>query len=228
MFLTKLFLGNNVSHEVIHESAITRRIKNIRVIWEGDDYGVERLVRLFLAISQLFFIGTYVRQIFGRRSSIGRDIAIDLLVLLKIIFAIILLKYGLVSNPYLFGILIWFFFETLLYIPTLIFASDYLTRPRSYKRSMILFFLNYIEMSIDFGVIYSSAKVMNKSFEHWYDAIYFSLVTGSTTGYGDYFPVTLLGKCMVSSQTIIALVFVVLFFNVFSNKMEIKGYFDNK
>lgn len=225
-FITKLFLGENICRETIKESAITRRIKNLKIIWNGDDYGLERLFRLFLALSQFIFIGTYVRQIFGRKSSIHRDIAIDVLVVFKILFSVLILKFGLASNIIFLGILLWFFFETILYIPTLIFASDYLTRPRSYKRSMLLFFLNYIQISIDFGCMYSAKSILNKPFEHWYDAIYFSFITGSTTGYGDYYPITTLGKYLVTSETIIFMIFIVLFFNVFSNKMEIKGYFD--
>ncbi len=225
-FLTKLFLGENVCKETIKESAITRRVKNLKIIWNGDDYGLERLFRLFLALSQFIFIGTYVRQIFGRKSSIHRDISIDVLVVFKIIFSVAILKLGLASNLIFMGVLLWFFFETLLYIPTLIFASDYLTRPRSYKRSMLLFFLNYLQISIDFGCMYSATPILNKPFDHWYDAIYFSFITGSTTGYGDYYPVTTLGKYLVTSETVIFMIFIVLFFNVFSNKMEIKGYFD--
>ena len=93
---------------------------------------------------------------------------------------------------------------------------------------MLLFFLNYIEISVDFGNFYSLPNLLNKKFDHWYDAIYFSFITGSTTGYGDYYPVTSLGKLIVTSETIIFLIFVVLFFNIFSNRMEIKGYFEDK
>lgn len=226
-FITKLFFGENICRETIKESAIIRRVKNLKVIWDGDDYGLERVFRLFLALTQFIFAGTYVRQIFGRRSSIHRDISIDILVVIKIIFSVLVLKFGLINNPIFFGILLWFFFETLLYIPTLIFASDYLTRPRSYKRSMLLFFLNYIQITIDFGCFYSIKGLLNKPFEHWFQPIYFSFVTGSTTGYGDFYPTTNLGQFIVVSETIVFLVFIVLFFNVFSNKMEIKGYFDN-
>lgn len=226
-FLKKLFLGENICREDIKESAITRRIKNLKVIWEGDDYGIERIVRLLLALSQFIFPGTYIRQIFGRHSSINRDISIDILVIFKICYSLFILKYHLTYGIYMY-VLLWFFLETLLYIPTLIFASDYLTRPRSYKRSMLLFFLNYIQINIDFGCIYMWKSMLNKPFEYWFDSIYFAFITGSTTGYGDYYPINNLGKFIVTSETIIFLIFIVLFFNVFSNKMEIKGYFDNK
>ena len=109
-FITKLFLGENICRETIKESAITRRIKNLKVIWDGDDYGLERLFRLFLALTQFIFAGTYVRQIFGRHSSIYRDISIDVFVFLKIIYSIIVVKYGLITNPIFSLVFIWFFF----------------------------------------------------------------------------------------------------------------------
>jgi len=111
-FITKLFFGENICRETIKESAIIRRIKNLKVIWDGDDYGLERVFRLFLALTQFIFAGTYVRQIFGRRSSIHRDISIDILVVIKIVFSILVLKFGLINNPVIFGILLWFFFPT--------------------------------------------------------------------------------------------------------------------
>ncbi len=226
-FFQKLFLGENICREDIKESAILRRIKNLKVIWNGDDYGIERIVRLLLALSQFIFPGTYIRQIFGRHSSISRDISIDILVIFKICYSLFILKYDLTYGIYMY-ILLWFFLETLLYIPTLIFASDYLTRPRSYKRSMLLFFLNYIQINIDFGCIYMWKDMLNKPFQHWFDSIYFSLVSSNSIGFGDYYPITTFGKALVSIQAIFFLSFVILFLNFFSTKVKSKGYFDNE
>jgi hypothetical protein len=115
--------------------------------------------------------------------------------------------------------------ETLLYIPTLIFASDYLARPRSYRRAIILFFFNYIEIVIDFASLYNKYAVMNKPFGHWFDSIYYSFVTSSSTGYGDFFPENFGGKFLCVSHSIVSIIFIVLFLNSFSSKMEVTGYF---
>jgi len=128
-FLSKLFFGTNVCRDELKESALIRRVKNVKVIWNADCYGIERLVRLALAISQFIFPGTYVRQLFGRHSSIYRDISIDILVVFKVLFSLSILYFQL-EGTWLMAVLIWFFFETILYIPTMIFASDYLSRPR--------------------------------------------------------------------------------------------------
>jgi hypothetical protein len=229
LFLKKLILGKPSIDEQPTEGALRKRVKNIKAIWNNeqhDDIGIEKILRLLLALSQFIFLGTYIKQIFGRKGIAYQDLSVDVFVILKVIFPIIILSYGLQSNQVFFWILMWLMLETLLYVPTLIFASDIFSTPRSYRRSMLLLFFNYLEIIFDFGVIYSSGNYLNKSPEHWFDYIYFSFITSATIGYGDYFPVSTTGKMLVSFQSVIFLIFVVLFLNFFSNKVEHKGYFN--
>jgi hypothetical protein len=81
---------------------------------------------------------------------------------------------------------------------------------------------------IAFGVLYSCGNNMNIPFITWYDPIYFSVVTSSSIGFGDYYPVTTFAKMLVSIQALFFLTFVVLFLNFFSTKMKSKGYFDHE
>jgi Ion channel len=230
LFLKKLILGKQPADEQPARSAIDKRIKNIKAIWNNeqhDDIGIEKIVRLFLAISQFLFLGTYIKQVFGKKGVAYQDLSVDVFVILKVLFPVLILSYGLESNSFIFFIVLWFLFETILYVPTLIFASDIFSRPRSYRRSMLLLFFNYLEIVFSFGVIYARATYLNKPFEHWFDSIYFSFVTSATIGFGDYYPVTAIGKLLVSLQSVLLLIFVVLFLNFFSNKVESKGYFDH-
>lgn len=225
-FFSKFFLGDSECAEDIKETALYRRVENVKLIWNYQDYGIERVVRLILALSQFIFPGTYIRQFFGRKSSVNRDVSMELFIIFKFVYALLYVKLGLFQYNICTLILVWFFLETILYIPTLVFASDYLKRPRSYTRSMILFFLNYIEISVCYAGFYSASHGFNKEFPRWFDSIYYSFVTGSTTGYGDYFPVTATSEFLVVSQTIVFLIFIALFFNIFSSRLEIKGYFN--
>ena len=93
---------------------------------------------------------------------------------------------------------------------------------------MLLLFFNYIEIVVAFGVLYTLGNNMNKPFEHWFDSIYFSLVSSNSIGFGDYYPITTFGKALVSIQAIFFLSFVILFLNFFSTKVKSKGYFDNE
>jgi hypothetical protein len=100
-----------------------------------------------------------------------------------------------------------------------------IARPRSYRRSMLLLFINYTEIIFDFGVIYAHGNFMNAPFTHWFDPIYFSFITSATIGFGDFHPVTPLGKFLVSFQSTLFIIFVALFLNFFTGKVESKGYF---
>ncbi|KQB43508.1 Potassium channel protein [Flavobacterium daejeonense] len=122
--------------------------------------------------------------------------------------------------------MIYVMLETVLYIPTLIFASDLFSRPRSYKRSMLLLFFNYLEIVFEFVVLYSTGNYLNQPINHWFDAVYFSMITSSTIGFGDLYPVQTFGKALVMTQSLLVLMFVVLFLNFYSTKIDSKGYFE--
>lgn len=232
-FLKKLLLGKNTPKDKnrFNITPIRKRIFNIRAIWNNDhqdDNGIEKIIRLILSISQLLFPGVYIKHISHKIGFEYQDLSMDLYVLAKVAFPILILINHWESNSFIVGLMVYVLLETVLYIPTLIFASDMLSRPRSYKRSMLLLFFNYIEIVFSFGVLYTCGNNMNQPFVSWYDSIYFSMVTSSSIGFGDYVPVTTYAKVLVSIQALFFLSFVVLFLNFFSNKVKNKGYFDHE
>lgn len=232
-FLKKLLLGNisERDNSQFILNPIQKRILNIRAIWDNDhedDNGIEKIVRLVLSISQLLFPGVYIKYLAEKGGMGYKDLAMDVYVLAKVAFPFLILLNGWQDNMFLIGLMVYLLLETVLYIPTLIFASDMLSRPRSYKRSMLLLFFNYIEIVITFGVLYSCGNHMNVPFKTWYDPIYFSMVTSSSIGFGDFVPVTAYAKFLVSVQALFFLSFVVLFLNFFTNKVKSKGYFDHE
>jgi hypothetical protein len=229
-FINKLLLGKVTSNYVSKYNPIQKRILNIRAIWNNDhqdDNGIEKIVRLLLSISQLLFPGIYIKYLANKKGHEYQDLALDIYILAKFIFPILILKYHWQNNTFLLWIMVYVLLETILYIPTLIFASDLFSRPRSYKRSMLLLFFNYLEIVIAFAVLYTLGDNMNRPFTHWFDSIYFSVVSSNSIGFGDYYPVTVYGKILVTIQAMFFLSFVVLFLNFFSTKVKSKGYFDN-
>jgi hypothetical protein len=226
--LYKLFLGRPLEGEIPTQGSISRRLYNIKCIWNNEhdnDVGIEKILRLFLAVSQFFFPGLYIKQIFSKRLIAYQDLAVDFYVLCKLSFPLFLLINDLQRNHILFFILLWLMAETMLYVPTLIFASDVIARPRSYRRSMLLLFINYIEIIFDFGAIYAHGNYLNKPLLHWFDSVYFSFITSATIGFGDYYPASPAGKFLVSFQSTLFIIFVALFLNFFTGKVESKGYF---
>lgn len=229
--LKKLLVGKVNKNYAPKLNPIQKRILNIKSIWNNDhqdDNGIEKIVRLLLSSSQLMFPGIYIKYYACKIGHEYQDLALDLYVLAKVIFPFLILINGWQNNEYVIWGLIFVLLETVLYIPTLIFASDLFSRPRSYKRSMLLLFLNYIEIVVSFAVLYTLGNNMNKPFEHWFDSVYFSLISSNSIGYGDYYPVTTFGKVLVSLQALFFLSFVILFLNFFSTKVKSKGYFDDE
>ncbi|WP_309608122.1 potassium channel family protein [Flavobacterium sp.] len=229
--LKKLLIGKVTFKEQKTINPLKKRIQNLKSIWNNDhhdDNGIEKIVRLILSFSQLLFPGVYIKYFAHKKGIEYQDLALDFYVLIKVIFPIVILINNWHNNKILVGIMIYVLLETIFYIPTLIFASDLFSKPRSYKRSMLLLFLNYLEVVFAFSVLYSIENSMNKPFAHWFDSIYFSIVTSSSIGYGDYYPASLFGKVLVSFQSMFFLSFVVLFLNFFSTKVKAKGYFDQE
>jgi len=229
--LQKLFLGKNKKRNGATSGTIDKRISNIKAIWNNeriDDVGIEKLFRLILAASQFLFPGIYLKHFFGKKGDDIKDVVMDFYILAKVGFPLSLLAYHWLTYPYSLVLVVWLLIETLLYVPSLIFASDHLPRPSSYRRSMLLLFFNYLEIVMAFAFIYSTGNYLNAEFKEWYDPIYFSFATLSTIGYGDFYPITGHGKFLVCTQSLIFLAFVVLFINFFSNKVESAGYFDKE
>ncbi len=232
-FFRKLLLGkiSNKDRNRFNITPLQKRILNIRAIWNNDhqdDNGIEKIVRILLSISQLLFPGVYIKHIAYKVGFEYQDLTMDAYVIAKVAFPVLILMNHWENHSYVVVLMGYLLIETVLYIPTLIFASDMLSRPRSYKRSMLLLFFNYIEIVFSFAVLYSCGNNMNHPFVGWYDPIYFSMVTSSSIGFGDYVPVTTYAKVLVSIQALFFLSFVVLFLNFFSNKVKNKGYFDHE
>ncbi|MFM7903269.1 MAG: two pore domain potassium channel family protein, partial [Bacteroidota bacterium] len=139
--LRKFILSDKPQEGRNNTHVIQKRISNVKSIWHNehqDDVGLEKVLRLFLAGSQFVFPGIYIKQLFGFRGVHFQELAIDLYILAKIFFPFCLLYFGLPLNPIVISILTWLLLETILYISTLVFASDLFDQPRSYRRSMLL------------------------------------------------------------------------------------------
>ncbi len=167
-------------------------------------------------MQQFLYPGIYIRNRFGKQGSTYRKLAIEFYVLLKLIFPLLSLFSGWYTNMIILTITGYLLSETIFYIATLFFASEIFDEPRSSKRSILLLFLNYIEITFDFAVIYGGLNLLQGKAHSRLDFIYFSFMTSSTIGFGDIYPTTDHGKYVVIVHSIIFLFFIVLFLNFFT------------
>lgn len=222
----KLIIGRGQRPGERHPT-IARRWDNLRAIWDNtfeEDAGLEKLVRLLLAASQFLFPGMYIKHLFWRKGPLYQDFAIELLVLAKTLLPLVVLVLGWERHPLALVLVVWLMAETMLYIPTLIFASDAFASPRSYRRSKLLIFLNYLEVVFSFAVLHMAMQAMNQPIARWTDAVYLSFVVTSTIGFGEYFPVTGWGKFVVTVQSLFYLSYIALFISFFNQGIT-SGYF---
>ncbi len=76
-------------------------------------------------------------------------------------------------------------------------------------RTLVLSFLNYLELLICFGIVYVTLLDRLSGAEGWLDAMYFSVVTQLTIGFGDIRPLGV-ARVVAAAQGLIAVAFTIL------------------
>lgn len=236
-FILTLLLGQEHSRPTNElRPALENQWLNVRRVWNNEhynDFGIERIIRLTLALLLFVFPGLYVRHFFGKLGLLGRKLAIEFYVLLKVFLPVLFFKLNLIKYPivaFTSGIMA---LETILYLATLIYLSNEFARPISYRRSITTLFINYIEVCLDFAVIYAYCNLtIPNFFNHLLttdmQSIYFSFVTSATVGYGDITTTNSFGQFLIISQIVIFLIFIALFINFFASKVQDPTYYNAK
>lgn len=220
--LVKLFIGREPKEDRKAIDIISSNSALLKQVWNGgtyDDFGLERLFRLFLISSKFLFPSLYLEHFFGRISFTAKKAWIEIFVLFKTFFPFAVLVNGLSTHPLFFFLTVYLLVETFIVIFNRIFVSEHY-EGEGYKRSLLLLFFNFMEVVLSFAVIYSAGQYLNRPLTDHVDALYFSMMTEATVGYGDIHPVNSSGKLIVMGQALTSLAFLVLFFNFFNSKLE--------
>jgi hypothetical protein len=223
--IKKIFWGNTDVTLFDTQNALEKQWDIVTNIWENqsvDTFGLERLARLFLASTQLFMPVMLIKLVFGKFGFFERKLAVESYLVFKIAFPLLCI-FQEWHNLTALIINVIFLSETLLYLANLVFLSD-LTKPHSYRRALLFVFLNYLEIGLGFAAIYDylnqNQLFSNQhAFKNKLEAIYFSFVTASSIGYGDFFPTTDIGQFLVICQSLIFFLFVAIFMGFFVSKV---------
>jgi hypothetical protein len=225
-FLRALFIGKGDYGTKKLTPAIRNQWTNFQTVWndkKDKSFGVERFLRIVLVLQPYLFPNLYIRHIGGNQGILCRKIVIELYVLIKFAIPFLILFFGLYQHPFLLFILSYLMIETIFYLLGLVFLSDIYIEPISYKRSLILLFLNYIETTMGFAVLYRGLDVLNVT--NSISAVYFSFVTSTTLGLGDILPKNSYGRVLVVTQLTVVLLYVILFFSRTINSLDKKYAF---
>jgi hypothetical protein len=201
------------------EEAYQQQVKSLKKVWNDDTYGLERILRLFLCVVQFIFPILLIRDIFGRLGTTSRKLAVEFYTIIKLIFPFFVLTFGLYRYHFIIFIVIYLLSETILHILDLIFLQDIHAVSVSYRRSLLLLFLNYIEVVLDFSTIYLCFDLLSEKLS-LVSAVYFSLVANTTVGFGDIYPKGAGGQLVVISQLLVCILFIFLFINYFSQRTD--------
>ena len=220
--ISKFFIGKVRKDEEAPIDGLKEHFAKIESVWESnvyDDFGIERVFRLFLISAKLLFPGIYIQRILSGGVYIRRKLIGEAYVIAKTLVPFLILYNGQAHNMAYQALNVYLLSETMIYILNKIYVSEQETAT-AHKRSLLLLFLNYIEVVLAFAVIYSSGQHINMPFVTVLDAIYFSLVCSATIGFGEFYPVTDFGKLVLICQALTSLSFLVLFFNFFGAKLR--------
>jgi hypothetical protein len=217
-FFKKIFVGAERTIEEKLGSAYSQQARHLREIWHGHSYGIERLFRLLLCLVQFIYPTLLIRSIFGNFGATSRKIAVETYILLKLLFPVFVLFSGLYRIHLVIWLIVYLLSETVFHILNLIFLSDVHSASVSYTRSVLLLFLNYMEVMLDFAIVYLGLDLLNRPLSA-FSAVYYSFVTQATLGYGDYVPKSAAGQAVVVFQLIMVILFALVFINYFSSRI---------
>lgn len=222
--LNKLVFGNQAVKK--HEQwAHIPHFDKIKDVWHNssyNDFGIERVFRLFLITSKLLFPGVYLDYVDRKSSYHHRKIRGELYVIFKTALPFVILYFGLWDHLWLFILNIYLLIETYVYIFNKIFLPEHNVGV-NHNRSLILLFFNFVEVIGSYAVIYAAGDYLNQPVKGIIEALYFSLITGATVGYGEIHPINADGKLLVITQLVSTLSFLILFFNFFAPRAHDRG-----
>lgn len=231
--LKKLIFGKYDSTHKLRP-ALKNQAKNVKRIWNNKtykDFGIERILRLFLILIQFIFPALYLKHISGLFGLLNRKLFVEIYVLLKLSFPVIFFYYDLTDSVFVALFTGYMLLETVVYLTSLIFLSDIYAQPISYKRSVVLLFVNYVEVILEFAVLYSFFNLNYSIFPGQLvkdiDIIYFSFVSFSPIGFGEINSVVDYGKLIVMGQIFVFLIFGGLFLSVFTSNLGELTYFNS-
>lgn len=91
---------------------------------------------------------------------------------------------------------------------------------------ILMMFVSYLAFIYAYGVLYAFVSSVDPaafgSSLGGSDAVYFSVITAATVGYGDIAPITGLAKWIVASEILFSLLYVVLLFSAAANALQRK------
>lgn len=182
-------------------------------------FGFEWLICLILSASQFFFPTLYIRHFLGKKLY-SRKIWIERWALFKPILLSSFLFLSIFNNIVM-GIALYFLLDLYLYLLGLVFLSHYYSAGISRTRNILLLQVNCVESSLGFSLLYMCLDCLHfsdgKEVSSAIDALYFTLITATTVGFGD---IASYCRAAVILQVVCSFLFISVVLTTFLNKED--------
>ena len=241
-------MGNPDSKVYTPTSFYKKQKSNLSQIWNNKtykDFGIERFTRLILQLLAFITPGGVVRHLTTTKNLLIRKLGIEFYGIFKIFFICLAFEFDWTTNPITLFFIVIFTLDTLHFLICRVLLNDVFREAISHRRSLIMTFINYVEICLCFAFIYSyiddtnndiknSIFIVNENLPvkngHLNDTqtIYYSFVTAATIGYGDISPRDSFVMKLVIVQIIVSLFFVVVFVSNIINKLGEDTFYNRK
>lgn len=206
--LRQLLLGPNT---VSLDQTGPRRTRSIlRHEWvRTDSVGLVRFLRLLICLALFFLPTIYIDLLVPNKSKAGVALAREIYYATVIIFLAVTLLKGWHSSSFVVFLTIYFIADILVHLTGQVFVWGGQSIDPS--RSLLLAVINYFEIAMAFAIFYRHWDCLSPRPLSGTQALYFSIVTGATVGYGDVLADTPVGKRLVILQIATSFLFVAIF-----------------
>lgn len=209
-----------------------RQIEIIKDIWNSELFGIERCFLLFLALFLMAMPGMVVRWLGGKAGYFWRKIAVDFWVLLKPTAWIAVLYIGLSKSIGVQYLVYCGLVDLYAYLLGLVFLRRFFHPAASHSRNVLLLGINLMEAILGYAILYihygaiGTGLPKSGAIECAKEALYFSVATTTTVGFGDIKPLSSAGQTIAMFQMLSSLVFISVIATSFISNLPQKSGHD--
>ncbi len=226
----RLLFGPGFKQPSGYKSMLPGMATGIVAVWKDNTFLLFRICKLILAGLQFVFPYNWLcilAEAIGRRMvprgqtpsdfSYKVNYAVsEIYILARIVVPVVLLVALQLRNSVWYWIILGTTIETATYVLGNVFIPARIG-PASHSRAAFLLVIAFLGTSLSFAFLYWNVGGI-KGLAAPTDAVYFSIVTAATVGYGDMHAITPEARQLVTLQILTSVFFLVSFFPVFFAK----------
>lgn len=187
---------------------------------EQRSFGIEWALRLFLSAVQFLYPSLLVRTISGKFGFISQRVAVELYVVAQLVFYALAVGFHGFQHPWAVALVIYLLSETVFYLTSLIFLADVYAPPVSWRRSVLLLLVNYVEITLAFAVLYLWDSPTGETITGPFHGVFFSFVTSAGLSFGPLYTASTTGQVIVVCQICVMVIFLILIAQYVTNSLE--------